>query len=61
MYEKYTYFNNKFAQKSCLPSRQKLDITKPKLSLYSPYYAETRNEFEVPSPRHSANATQLLT
>ena len=32
---------------------------KIKSSLYSPYYAEARNEFRGPSPRLSARATQL--
>jgi len=36
-------------------------INKKSLSLYSPYYAEACNEFAVPSPRHSAKATQLTT
>jgi len=37
-------------------------FTKANLLLYSPYYTEACNEFAVPhtpSPRHSANATQL--
>jgi len=40
--------------------RQNVPMTKPNLSLYSPYYAEAGNEFAVPNPRHSADATKLL-
>ena len=34
--------------------------SKSKLSLYSLYYAEVRNEFAGTPPRHCAQATQLL-